>query len=72
MQLVHVHILVIDLTNCNFMFFLDGSRSDSRGEGFGEVGGGRDERVVKKLMSWKSTLLITIQAPGNNYTQRKQ
>ena len=56
------------------MFFLDGSRSDSRGEGFGGVGGGRDKRVVKKFVSWKSTLLIAIQAPGqtrNNYTQEQ-
>ena len=46
------------------MFFLDGGRSDSRGERFGGVGGGGDKRVVKKLVSWKSTLLIAIQAPG--------
>jgi hypothetical protein len=30
------------------------------------VGVGRDERVIKKLMHWKSTLLFVIQAPGNH------
>ena len=79
---IHMHfvyqystVLFIDLTSRGFVFFLDGSRSDSRGERFGGVGGGRDKRMVKKLVSWKSTLLIAIQTPGQtryNYTQRTE
>ena len=67
MYLNIIKFFVIDLTSCNFMFFLDGSRTDSRGEGFGGVRGERDKRVVKKLVSWKSTLLIAIQAPGETW-----
>jgi hypothetical protein len=73
--LVHVcqYILFIDLTSCSFVISLHGGHSDSRGEGLGGVRGGRDKRVVKKLMRWKSTLLIAIQAPGepryNKYTE---
>ena len=50
------------------MLYLCCGRIGSTGERFGGVRRGRDERVMKKLVSWKSTLLITIQTPTCIYS----